>query len=130
MLTEWVKGADVKRMVDAVEEDAQQHGWNATEALLLVKNGLHGMADAEMQYLFAFVVENQDNFDSETIRDQLLALWTAYCFHHDIDVDTSAYDEALMDLWKVIVENPDNHWHDGLHDDFVIFSDFMCQHLV
>lgn len=33
---------------------------------------------------------------------QLLSLWTAFCLHHDLEVDTSEYDKLIGELWRII----------------------------
>ena len=42
--------------------------------------------NAEFNYMLAFVVES--SFENELSRDQLRCLWTAYCFHNNLDADT------------------------------------------
>ena len=73
--------------------------------------------EAEMKYLKEFV--RQGCFDEELSRDQLRCLWTAYCFHHNLDVDTSGYDEDLNELWDAMGE-PNREG----------FDNFMCEYLV
>ena len=41
---------------------------------------------AEFDFLSDFVAENC--FDVEVCRDQLRVLWTAFCLHHGLIVDT------------------------------------------
>lgn len=80
---------------------------------------------AEMEYLKEFV--RQSCFDEELCRDQLRCLWTAYCLHHGLDVDTSGYDYDLMDLWNATAEDePETaDW-----SDYDSFDNFMCRFLV
>ena len=35
---------------------------------------------------------------------QLRALWTAYCIHQDMEVDTAPYDKELASIWSVLEE--------------------------
>lgn len=81
--------------------------------------------EAEMKYLKEFV--RQGCFDEEPARDQLRCLWTAYCFHHGLTVDTSGYDSDLADLWNVMAEDePETaDWSD--RDSF---DGFLCRYLV
>lgn len=51
---------------------------------------------AEFGYMKAFIVEG--DFSDERYRAQLRALWTAYCLHHNLDVDTTEYDADLNGL--------------------------------
>lgn len=80
---------------------------------------------AEMEYLKEFV--RQGCFDVEISRDQLRCLWTAYCLHHRLDVDTSKYDSDLTELWDTMAEDEAEtaDWSD--HDSF---DNFMCRYLV
>lgn len=41
---------------------------------------------AEFGYMKAFIIEG--DFTDDAYRSQLRALWTAYCLHHNLDVDT------------------------------------------
>ena len=81
--------------------------------------------EAESEYLKEFVRENC--FDGEPIRSQLRCLWTAYCFHHRLDVDTLGYDKELAGLWSMIAEKEPEAvgWK-----DFDSFDNFMCKYLV
>lgn len=56
--------------------------------------------DIEFRYLMAFAF--QSDFSYELHRKQLQALWTAYCFHQNIDTDTAEYDNSLLELWNKI----------------------------
>ncbi len=82
-------------------------------------------ANDEFQFLVQFSRENP--FDVEICCDQLRALWTAYCLHHDRTVDTGAYDIEMLELWKAVAETESDtaHW-----SDFDSFDNFMCNFLV
>lgn len=71
----------------------------------------------EMDYLKTFV--QQGCFSEELSWNQLRCMWTAYCFHHNLDVDTSGYDEDLNELWDAMGE-PNREG----------FDNFMCEYLV
>lgn len=81
--------------------------------------------EAELKYLKQFAFESC--FDTEVCRDQLRSLWTAYCFHHDLDVDTASYDNDLRVVWGVLadIEGETADW-----SDFDSFERFMCKELV
>lgn len=81
--------------------------------------------EAEMEYLKEFA--RQGCFDEELGRDQLRCLWTAYCFHQRLDVDTSGYDSGLLDLWDTMAEEEAEKagW-----SDYDSFDNFMCRYLV
>ncbi len=79
----------------------------------------------ELQYIISFAGEG--GFDSELACNQLRSLWTAYCLRHDLAVDTSTYDHALMDVWERVaaVEGDSAYW-----SDYSSFDNFMCANLV
>lgn len=79
---------------------------------------------AEFGYMKAFIIEGY--FENETEREQLRALWTAYCCHHNLDVDTMEYDNDLLGLWSEMHKLGNaNGW-----SEYGEFVDFMCEHLV
>lgn len=61
-----------------------------------------------------------DDANCELVNYQLRALWTAYCFHNDIFVDTYEYDTKLAELYQIIKD----------HVEFEKFDNFMCGLLV
>lgn len=77
---------------------------------------------AEFEYLKSFARES--DFDTELNQAQLRSLWTAYCFHHELTVDTSEYDDELQILWRSVY--PACRWC----GDFDSFDAFMCKYLV
>ena len=81
--------------------------------------------EAEIKYLKTFARQNW--FDEEIGRNQLRCLWTAYCFHHGLDVDTLGYDNDLFGLWGVMMEEESETmgWK-----DYDSFDNFMCKYLV
>lgn len=68
--------------------------------------------DEELHYLLRFAKEA--DFSEEISCLQLKALWTAYCLHKNLDVDTIAYDKKCKKIWDAIRETePDTaHWSD------------------
>ncbi len=80
---------------------------------------------AEFDFMLAYVQESC--FDEEICRDWLRMLWTAYCLHHGLEVDTSDYDNDLLELWNKLTETSDetSDW-----SDFSSFDHFMCTYLV
>ena len=81
--------------------------------------------EAEMGWLMEFIQE--ESFDAEASRGQLCCLWTAYCLHHGLDVDTSGYDNDLLVLWAAMAESSSGAagW-----DSYDSFDSFMCRYLV
>ena len=80
---------------------------------------------AEFDFMLSYVQESC--FDEEICRDWLRMLWTVYCLHHGLEVDTSDYDNDLLELWSKLTETSD-----GTSDwsDFSSFDHFMCTYLV
>lgn len=81
--------------------------------------------NAEFEFMAAFATESC--FDDEVSQDQLRMLWTAYCLHYGLDVDTASYDSDLRKLWEVVAESEEetSEW-----SDFDDFDTFMCRYLV
>ena len=79
----------------------------------------------ELQYIISFTGEIC--LDTETARSQLRSLWTAYCLHYNLDVDTNGSDHDLMDIWAQVsaTESDTACW-----SDFDSFDHFMCANLV
>lgn len=79
--------------------------------------------------IFNFIVDFCDSnlFDSETLRDQLVSLWTTYCLIFGYDVDTNDYEKRLKIVWShVSEEEPDNPcW-----SDYASFHDYMSKYIV
>lgn len=57
---------------------------------------------SEWQFLIDYVKDDTTDFGLDSCRNQLLALWTVYCMHNDLDVDTAMYDAVLMDLFNAL----------------------------
>lgn len=80
----------------------------------------------EFKYLMTFAASG--DFDFQLYRNQLRALWTAYCFHAEMDVDTGKYDSKLHELWAALPKTSELcgiDWH-----DLDSFDGFMCAYLV
>lgn len=76
---------------------------------------------AEFGYMKAFIIEG--DFTEDVYRAQLRALWTAYCLHHNLDVDTLEYDDDLLGLWSEMHKlGSANGW-----SEYQEFTDFMCE---
>lgn len=78
--------------------------------------------DVEMQSIINFIREHPEVCPSNDIlgREQLRALWIAFCFHQDLDVDTYEYDAYLSTLWGELT----SRW--PLDE----FEEYMCAMLV
>ena len=79
----------------------------------------------EFKYMADFAYESY--LIEELARDQFRALWMAYGLHHNLDADTSEYDDDLAQLWNVVSENGDGttEW-----SDYESFDHFMSRYLV
>lgn len=80
-----------------------------------------GFTDRKAEYLYLKAFAKESCFDNETCRDQLRCLWVAYCFHHELIMDTSEYDSDLMELWNVLAKTGGgaSEWED--YDGFYHF---------
>lgn len=78
----------------------------------------------EYGYITAFALGS--DFAESICLWQLRALWTAYCLHHNLDVDTREYDEDLRNLWAKISSGSCPPIAEG----FEAFDAFMSEHLV
>lgn len=79
---------------------------------------------AELDFLLSFVEQNC--FDDELSCDWLRMLWTSFCLHQNLDVDTLEYDKCLGQLWARMegVEDDSGDWADEAS-----FSIFMARYL-
>lgn len=81
--------------------------------------------NAELKFMVSFAT--QSCFDEDICRDLFRMLWTAYCLHYNLDVDTASYDSDLRELWEAVAAD-----EEGTSDwsDFDSFGSFMCRYLV
>lgn len=79
----------------------------------------------ELDFILAFIEES--SFDEELVCQQLRSLWTAYCLHHGLDVDTRDYDADITTVWTVMSENEDDN---AYWSDFDSLSSYLCAELV
>ncbi len=82
------------------------------------------MFDA-LEYQWICDYASSQEFDQEVCRNQLLSLWTAYCLHYDLWVDTKIYDTMASFLWTVVDNNNSGPWK-----NFEEFDSFLCEYLV
>mgnify|MGYP000369110105 CR=1 FL=1 len=59
---------------------------------------------SEWQFLVDYVKDDTTDFYNDACQNQLVALWTSYCLHNSLDVDTAMYDAVLMDLFNALSE--------------------------
>ena len=58
----------------------------------------------EYEYILE-CIESSEDLDEIVVMQQLRCLWTAYCLHQNLDVDTAEYDNRMMEMWNVMQEN-------------------------
>lgn len=46
---------------------------------------------SEWQFLVDYVKDDTTDFYNDACQNQLVALWTSYCLHNSLDVDTAMY---------------------------------------
>lgn len=59
---------------------------------------------AEFDYILE-CIESSEDLDEMAVMQQLRCLWTSFCLHQNLDVDTKTYDEKMMEMWQVMQEN-------------------------
>ena len=113
---------ELERQIDMLDRDGYRDA-----ARLLKEYSSSINLRAEFKYLLDFA--KSADFFYKAQRSQLRSLWTAYCFHADMDVDTRGYDEDLRQIWESL---PENREEDSGEDfaTFEKFDDFMCVVLV
>lgn len=58
----------------------------------------------EYEYILEWI-ESREDLDGMVVMQQLRCLWTTYCLHQNLDVDTAEYDNRIMEMWDVMQEN-------------------------
>ena len=56
----------------------------------------------EYEYILTFIKEAEESVSEPLIFNQVRALWTAFCLHHNVCVDTHDYDWRVMELAKAM----------------------------
>lgn len=59
---------------------------------------------SEWQFIVDYLKDDTTDFYNDACQNQLVALWTSYCLHNSLDVDTAMYDAVLMDLFNALSE--------------------------
>lgn len=99
----------------------------AADALEETENTMSRLAE------FTFMVEYISGacFNEDICRDRLRMLWTVYCLHHGLDVDTSGYDNDLLALWNEMADTGNSREpYTADWSSFDSFDNFMCAYLV
>lgn len=73
----------------------------------------------ELVFIISFA-ENEC-LKGATVCRQLRSLWTAYCLHHNINVDTAQYDNDLWLVWGKVENKKHNY-----ASNFDEFETYMC----
>ena len=82
-----------------------------------------GISAKELFYVKSFAL-GVENWAEDLALNQLRCLWTSYCFHQNMTVDTFAYDNELMQVWQ------DMHGAGEAFADYESFCSFMAAYLV
>lgn len=77
----------------------------------------------ELNYLLNFA--GQSDLSEDINRDWLRMLWTSFCLHDGLTVDTAGYDGIVRRLWDVVSEEDTADWK-----DFDEFDNFLAKYLV
>lgn len=82
--------------------------------------------DREQEFGFMLDCAKKGCMEYEINRQQLHALWIAFCIHHDLECDTQDYDSAVRKLWEALPEDSrvTFEWQ-----NFVTFDLFMGGYL-
>lgn len=84
----------------------------------------------ELEFILNFIKET--DFGYGVCCKQLRSLWTAYCFHNDIECDTREYDNDIRAIYSALEKNTSCPWKD-IEDDgiigFELFDMFMGEEL-
>ena len=84
--------------------------------------------EREFEYLTIFVRETGPEIDEEPFKEQLRSLWTAYCLHYGLCVDTQTYDADIFVLWEEVCHSLDDQASSW--PDFSAFDNYMCERIV
>lgn len=109
------------------EEGSWVDGWDKAvgEAYHRVSN----MGNCELEFICEFAKGSV--FGYQLAQRQLRSLWTAYCFHNNIDCDTKRYDDDLAAVWEEARLNSGCPWRSGEElADYTLFGNFMCEEIV
>ena len=82
-----------------------------------------GISAKELVYVKSFAL-GVDDWNDQLFLNQLRCLWTAYCFHQNMTVDTFTYDSELKQVWNEM------HGANDTFEDFDEFCGFMAAYLV
>lgn len=70
----------------------------------------------ELDFIKNFIRERhyRGDFGRKTLR----CLWTAYCYHQDLNPDTAPYDKTIYELWLLTDKEDTWDWCDFTSFDF------------
>lgn len=108
-VSQWERGVR-KPKIESLRRIAEAIG-TTVDALLNAAQKFTAAGVEERAYILAFA--GGACFEEEVCCRQLRSLWTAYCLHNGLDVDTAQYDGDLLTVWqKVAQQSASNHWND------------------
>jgi len=91
-----------------------------------LKQGNENAINREQEFLYLKNYVKESNFGEDICQEQMRCLWTTYCLHNNLTVDTIDYDNDLLSVWET-AEGIGNRSTFCTYDDF---DDFMCSYLV
>ena len=81
-----------------------------------------GISARELDYVRSFA-RGVESWTDHIQLYQLRCLWTAYCFHQDMEVDTFSYDNELMQIWQSMCGAVE------IFDSYEDFCNYMAEFL-
>lgn len=73
---------------------------------------------SEWRFIVDYVKDSTTDFYNATCRSQLMALWTAYCIHHDLVVSSAVYEAIIGQLFFALSSEWLIHLCNGYRDRF------------
>lgn len=121
----------VPKLIKSIEIlSTELHNMNcAAEAKKKVE--VKNSPELNLDFIIQFAREAEDGeWDNETYRNQLKALWTAYCILYRLDADTYRYDKDIDLIWDAVISTMNIEGSDHIFADKGCFEDFMTGDLV
>lgn len=81
----------------------------------------------EFEYILDFIKGKKDFFGDAHSLLHLMSLWTAYCLHQSLVVETRKYNNRMMEMWEAMLENDNAPYPSSEYD---LFYRSMCRYLV
>ena len=100
------------------ERDAKEYR-NLYRTIKLPYEGEEPLEEqSEYEYILDFV-EGCEIIETDALH-QLRSLWTAYCLHNDVDIDTAEYDNRIFEIWQIMQETGNSPYSSLEYERFYI----------